>query len=55
MNTPTPDDGEELEASPYEHYFWDCPACQGVNDAGEVEPGGDEVCEDCGITVTVKR
>lgn len=46
---------DELTATPYEHYRWDCPACLSVNDAGDIEPSGEEECEDCGATVDVKR
>lgn len=46
---------EELTATPYERYWWDCPACGDVNDAGEIEPSGETECENCGAVVEVKR
>ena len=47
-------DGEEYEATSYEHYWWDCHACGGANDAGDVQPSGEVLtCEDCNAEVTV--
>lgn len=54
-STSSVDNDEPLEATPYEHYWWDCPACQGTNDAGDIEPNGEEECEDCGAKVEVRR
>jgi len=48
-------DEDELKATPYETWWWDCPACGEVNDAQDVEPDGPEDCEGCGETVEVRR
>ena len=49
------DEDEDLpEAKPYARYEWDCPECSDVNDAGDIEPSGVEVCEYCGSRVMVK-
>lgn len=46
---------DEYTATPYERYWWDCPACSDINDAGDIEPSGEEQCEHCGETVLVRR
>lgn len=45
---------EEWTATSYEHYWWDCPACGGINSANDIQPNNEVLtCEDCGEKVTV--
>jgi hypothetical protein len=48
------DDDEELTATPYERWWWDCPACGLPNDSGDIQPEGEETCENCGETVVLR-
>jgi hypothetical protein len=46
-------DEDELEATTYCHYLWDCPLCGEVNDEGDIEPQGLTECGDCGSSVYI--
>jgi hypothetical protein len=48
-------DEEELEAKPYEMWWWDCPVCGEVNDCGDIEPSGTDECTGCGAHVEMKK
>lgn len=40
-----------LEATPYQVYVFDCPACGGQTMLGDADPSSEEECSDCGETV----
>lgn len=44
---------DELTATSYEIYRWDCPVCGEVNETGDVQPNGEERCDGCGAIVEV--
>lgn len=42
-----------LETTARTVYVFDCPACGGVTDLGDVDPEGEQQCDDCGAPVTI--